>query len=81
MEHNNHRCSSQEIIGRNSSMIWSIIFCQAFIYIYIYIYCKDPWFGPPICEQLIGAQQAQHNIFIKKWILQERMFQQIKYGP
>ena len=42
--------------------------------------CTDLIFRPPTCEQLIMAQSSQHNVFVREWILQERMFLQIKYG-
>ena len=35
------------------------------LYIYIYIYCKGPWFGPPTCEQLIGAASPTQYIYQK----------------
>ena len=45
-----------------------------------YSTCMDWIFRPPTCEQLMMAQSARHNVFIREWILQERKFQQIKYG-
>ena len=42
--------------------------------------CIDWVFRPPTYEQLKMAQLAQHNVFVREWILQERTFQQIKYG-
>ena len=45
-----------------------------------YSTCTDWIFRPPTCEQLMIAQLAQHNVFFREWILQERTFRQIKYG-
>ena len=42
--------------------------------------CIDWVCRPPTYEQLKMAQLAQHNVFVREWILQERTFQQIKYG-